>query len=376
MKAQIATLESLSAAVAAATAERRTDLVERVYQLFAAGAEVFSEQHIQLFDQVFIRLVNAIEITVRASLADRLADMPQAPPAVSRILAFDDAIAVAGPVLERSVQLDSGALAENARTKSQPHLLAISKRLWLEECVTDILVRRGDRPVVLSTSRNSGARFSDFGYGTLVRRADGDDELAGIVGSRADLPRVHLLRLLGNASEVVRRKLEAADPLSSASIRTAIAATVSKIRAKAEGGARDYGAARTNVEAHRAAGKLDEAAVAALARAGRFEETAVALALLADLPLGVVEDAMRGERLDSLVIVAKAIGMTWPSVKVLLGVCAPNGNISDHQLDLCLGTFSRLKPATARQVLEFQRKRGGESGLGLPGKRFGNVTTT
>src|SRR5579859_4899952 len=127
MNAQIGILESLSAAIATGTSDRRADLVDRVYQLFASGAEVFSEEQIRLFDEVFIRLVDAIETSVRASLASRLADVPQAPPAVSRILAFDDAIAVAGPVLERSSRLDSAALAENARSKSQPHLLAISR---------------------------------------------------------------------------------------------------------------------------------------------------------------------------------------------------------------------------------------------------------
>lgn len=367
MNAQIGILESLSAAIAAGTSARRADLLERVYQLFASGAEVFSEQHIQLFDEVFIRLVDAIETSVRASLASRLAAMPEAPPTISRILAFDDAIAVAGPVLERSTQLDSGVLAENARSKSQPHLLAISKRLRIGESVTDILVERGDRTVVLSTSGNSGARFSEFGYGTLVRRADGDDELASIVGSRGDLPRLHLLRLLADASEVVRRKLEAADPLSSNSIRRAIADTVSNIRAKVEGISRDYVAARASVEALRAAGNLDDAVVAAFARAGKFEETAVTLALLSDLPLGEIEAAMLGERPESLVILAKAIGMTWPTVKAILGVCGQNAGIPNHKLDLCLGTFSRLKPATARQVLGFQRKRGGENYSSLAG---------
>ena len=31
--------------------------------------------------------------------------------------------------------------------------------------------------------------------------------------------------------------------------------------------------------------------------------------------------------------------------------------VSPHQLEQCLGTFSRLKPLTARQVVDFQRKR-------------------
>jgi hypothetical protein len=49
--------------------------------------------------------------------------------------------------------------------------------------------------------------------------------------------------------------------------------------------------------------------------------------------------------------------MDWPNVKIILGLCAGNGHASEHQLDVWLGTFSRLKPATARQVLEFQRQR-------------------
>jgi hypothetical protein len=49
--------------------------------------------------------------------------------------------------------------------------------------------------------------------------------------------------------------------------------------------------------------------------------------------------------------------MAWPNVKIIIGLCAGNVHISEHQLDLWLGTFSRLKPATARRVLEFQRQR-------------------
>jgi uncharacterized protein (DUF2336 family) len=361
MNAQLRILQSLSAVITVSTSERRADLLERLYQLFSSSAEEFSEQQIQLFDELFVRLVDTIETSVRASLARRLADMPKAPPNVSRMLAFDDAIAIAGPVLERSARLDNGALVENARIKSQTHLLAISRRLLIEENVTDILVQRGDRPVILSTSSNSGARFSEFGFSTLVRRAGGDDELASIVGSRGDLPRLHLLRLLADASEVVRHKLEVADPLSSNSIRRAIAETVGDLRAKGARASRDYVAARAAVEPLRAAGSLDDAAVAAFARSGKFEETAVALSLLSDLPLGEVEATMLGERPESLVILGKAIGMAWPTIKGILGVRSQNGGISDHQLELCLGTFSRLKPATARQVLEFQRKRSSEN---------------
>jgi uncharacterized protein (DUF2336 family) len=42
------------------------------------------------------------------------------------MLAFDDVPAVAVPVLALSERLDDATLIDNARTKSQQHLLAIS----------------------------------------------------------------------------------------------------------------------------------------------------------------------------------------------------------------------------------------------------------
>ena len=65
--------------------------------------------------------------------------------------------------------LDDETLIAGARTKSQEHLLAISRRKLLSEGVTDVLVERGNQEVVVSTAGNFGARFSEFGYSTLTR---------------------------------------------------------------------------------------------------------------------------------------------------------------------------------------------------------------
>lgn len=349
-------LEELNQAAATGTAERHTELVRRLSDLFAFGTN-YSDEQITLFDDVFTRLVTTIEVSARALLAGRLATIALAPPAVSRILAFDDAIDVAGPMLQHSSRLDSRTLAETARTKGQQHLLAISKRTHLEEIVTDVLVERGDRPVVLSTAENPGACFSETGYTTLVRRSEGDDELASSVGLRRDLPRHHLLRLLSKASETVRRKLEATDPLSSEAIRAAVAEAASRVQAKTATVSRDYAAARAQIESLRAAGGLDEAAVAVFAQAAKFEETTVALAALCGLPVAQVELAMAGDRPEAVLILAKAAELSWSTVKKILRMRLPGRGISDHELDHCLGTFSRLKPSTARQVIAFQRRR-------------------
>jgi len=93
-------------------------------------------------------------------------------------LALDNSIVVAGPILTGSDQIHEDVLVEGALTKSQDHLLAISKRRQLPESVTDVLVERGNQQVAVSTTENPGARFSQLGYTTLVGRAEGDCDLA------------------------------------------------------------------------------------------------------------------------------------------------------------------------------------------------------
>src|SRR6185503_752445 len=139
-----------------------------------------------LFDQVITKLATAIEAKARVKLSIRLAELPTAPHGVVRMLAFDDDIDVARPVLKDSERLEDSDLVATATSKSQQHLAAISERKSLSEAVTDVLVTRGDRNVVHSVARNAGARFSEAGFRLLLKRSSGDDTLAMHVGTRRD----------------------------------------------------------------------------------------------------------------------------------------------------------------------------------------------
>src|SRR5690606_16588299 len=163
-----------------------------------------TDQQLALFDDVLLTLASSIETKARVKLSKRLASVSDAPIRLVRSLAFDDVIEVAAPVLKSSPRLSDEDLVETAKTKSQGHLHAITQRAQLSEAVTDVLVERGDRDVVHSVVKNSGARFSDHGFGKLVARARGDDTLARYVGARRDIPRHHFLKLLESASASVR----------------------------------------------------------------------------------------------------------------------------------------------------------------------------
>ena len=178
----------------------------------------------------------------------------------------------------------------------------------LAETVTDVLVERGNREVALSAVQNAGAKFSETGYVRLVKRSEGDDELAQSVGSRPEIPRQHFLKLLTTASKAVRLALEAAHPQNASEIQHVVAEVATAIQAKAAAASRDYAAARALVESLRASGRLTESDVEAFARAGKFEETAAALAVLCALPIDVIERAMVQDREETILIVAKAIG--------------------------------------------------------------------
>lgn len=363
MTIQNAFINELDDALSNGSAERRAKALRRVTDLFVLGSSHFSSDQIAVFDAVFNHLIVDLERSARALLADRLATIPNGPPNVIRRLAFDDMIEVARPLLSHSDRLDNAALVENARTKSQQHLLAISRRKALADTVTDVLVERGDREVTLSTVRNAGAKFSETGYVRLVKRSEGDDELAQSVGGRPEIPRQHFLKLLTTASKAVRLALEAADPHNAGEIQQVVAEVATAIQARAAAASRDFVKAQALVESLRASGGLGEGDVEGFARAGKFEETAVALASLSALPIDVIERAMVQDREETILIVVKAIGMSWPTAKAVLLLCAGKRGFSPNALEQRRAVFNRLNRATAQQVVEFQRKRQVERSL-------------
>ncbi|HEY4404230.1 MAG TPA: DUF2336 domain-containing protein [Xanthobacteraceae bacterium] len=357
MTATTMLLSEVEAAMASGSVTRRGKLVRHITDLFIVGSAHCGEQEIELFDDVLTRLVVEIEVSARALLAVRLAPIGNAPPRTIRALAFDDEIDVAGPVLEQSECLDDACLVENAQQKGQGHLLAISRRRSLGESVTDVLVERGDQQVLLSTAENRGAKFSATGLSGLVRRSEGDDRLAACVGFRPDIPPQLFRELLAKASQSVRVKLEAAYPGARREVGQVVAEVAGRVEAEAREGVLDYKAARAYIGSLQRRDQLDDRRMEAIAKAGRLEEIVTALARMSELPLDFVERAMKHERAEMILIIAKATALSWSTCKAIL--CSRTGSraISGGELAKCLASYERLKVATAQEIVRFHRQR-------------------
>ncbi len=355
---QVASLiDEIETALATGTRRHRHDVLMQVTDLFMTGSNHYSDEQVMLFGEIFMLLTAEMEEKARARLSNRLATVSNAPRKVIVSLAFDDSIAVAAPVLKSSPQLSDDDLIANARTRSQDHLHAIAQRSSLSEAVTDVLVDHGDRRVVVTVTKNSGARFSDAGFGKLVERARGDDGLARHVGMRPDIPREHFLKLLASASARVRAKLEAANPQAAKTIREAVSAVASDISREVRENSREHAKAKFNAVRRYRSSELTESHVHAPAREQDFEKTVVAFALYGRFPVDLVERALVDDDPDLVLILAKAAGCTRTTARAIVLLPAAKRQLSPDDLEEALARFDRLRPATARRLVKFYEKR-------------------
>jgi uncharacterized protein (DUF2336 family) len=353
MTASQSFLQELDEALLRGSAESRAKALAYATDMLVVGR--YTDEEIWVFGEVMGRLSDAIEVAVRAELARRLSTTANAPINVVRKLAFDDSIDVAGPILEHSERLDPETLVRNIRTKSQPHLLAISRRKLIPAVVTDELVTRGNHDVVVSVAGNNGASISDFGFVHLIKRGKGDSILVSKIGLRPDIPKPIFQQLIAKASADVRRKLEQERPELAAEIRTSVAEVTGSLQSRVAARLGSLASAEKAVTARHRLGRLDEMAIGDYARGHRIEEAMVGLSLLCALPVGAVEHAMADP--EMVLILAKAKGFAWETAMSLLFLGAKEHRIRARELETFKNEFSRLDARTSQDVLSFHRAR-------------------
>jgi uncharacterized protein (DUF2336 family) len=356
MSASASLIPELENVIQNSSQEKRAEAVQRIARLFVDSAPHFNEDHIGLFDDVLCRLVVEIEAKARAEMAQTLAPVANAPVELIRKLAHDDDIAVAGPVISESARLQEPELIELAQTKGQAHLAALAGRQGIGEAVTDVLMERGDTAVMHNVAQNQSARLSEGGFSALVKRAEGDGDLAEKVGHRADIP-PHLFRdLLVRATAVVQQRLlQAAKPETQAEIRRVLEKVAKEMDDATP--ARDYSAAHRLTVGMQQDGTLDEAALAAFAQDKKFEETVAALSVLCGVPIDTADRLMAGDRPDPILILCKSAGYSWATARAIILSRPSAKGTSTHSLDAAFGNFDKLSPSTAQRVVRFWQVR-------------------
>jgi uncharacterized protein (DUF2336 family) len=346
-------------AIASKDATRRVDTLRRLTGLFVEQEAQLNEGHVEVFDEVILRLSRDVEQRARLELSERFSDLAKAPRKVIRSLAFDRDGTVARPILERSNRLDEDDLVMIARARGQDHLLAISKRTDLSERVTDVLVDRGDQVVVRSVAGNEGARFSEGGLTQLLDKARQDVGLQALLQTRGDLPPKQMARLVEIAQEQVRHNLrsELGEDAAGA-VDAAVAEAASAVAQHSGTGlvTDNFDAAVSAVQRKAASSGLIEDDIVQWAREGKVDEALAALAHLAGVPIQIVARAYRSPHYDPLLFILRSVRFGWGTFKVLLTAKAGRPPPPEI-LRSAFEAFQQLSIQTAQRVVRFTAAR-------------------
>jgi uncharacterized protein (DUF2336 family) len=364
--ASSALIVELEGAVAGGSSQRRIEMLRKVTDLFLSDADRLSEQQISVFDEVLVRLMERVEARTLAQLSTTISNVQSAPRDVVRRLAFHNEAAVAAPVLSKSNRISESDLVEIAKSRGQQHLLAISVRETLNVALTDILIDRGDAVVSHALARNTGARFSERGYATLVENAERDDGLAEKLGLRLDIPVKLLRELLRKATEAVRaRLLRAAPPEIREKIQAAIQSVVEQIGLNVPKPT-DYTAAQAAVLALNRAGNLSDSAVNRFALERQYDYVAAALSLLASVGIEAIDPLVTNSRPDGLIVACRAARLSWSTTVMILRNRSSFPAVSRQQLEQGKEVFEALSLSAAQRTIRFWSARSAAKKTDVP----------
>jgi uncharacterized protein (DUF2336 family) len=342
---------------ASGSAEKQTEILRRVTDLFLAGAGNYFNEHVDLFDGVITCLAERIETKARVELAHRLRLPTMRRRRLCACSRGNQSIDVAGPILSWSNRLTDDDLLAIASDNSQERLLAISKRISLSEKVSDVLVTHGNRDVVISVTRNEGARFSDAGYSKLVDRSINDEVLAICVSMRRIF---HASIFMRSSQERPRsfEKLAAGNPNAVYEVHRVLTDITGQDVATQPPAKRDYRKLRHDLTLS-ALGSAHDPIVREFAASGKFEDTVAALSALCRVPIKLVEAVMNDARAenDFALILTKAAGLTWPTAKQICILRRKAFRFSPQSIENARRSFDRLQPATAQRLVRFYNER-------------------
>lgn len=353
---QSSRLPDLIALANEASSEKRRLLLRELTDHFLGGGE-HSVAETELYGSVLETLSDEMETAVRAELAARFAEAPNAPASLIRRLA-EDQIDVAGPVLRGSTVLTDADLIGVISRQGQDHMRAVSGRIEVSEAVSEIIVERGDDHTLGVLLRNDGAQLSRAASETAVERAKNNPELHAPTVERKSLP----ADLLNDMYFVVEARLrhqilEQNAQMDPDLLEAALAA--GRARVATDDGAlpADYAESLAYVDELHAANQLTPQVLVRFLRSKGRTAFLVALSRLSDVDFHTARNIVDRRDLDALSIICKAadidraIFLTY-AVSLLGGDSNPMGRAAAYGR-----MYGELTRDAAQRTLRFWRMR-------------------
>lgn len=350
-------LKELIAVAKEGSSDKRRDLLREITDVFMATPDRYTSSEMQHFDVIMSRVTEQVETSLRREIAEKLADVADAPSGLIRQLARDE-ISVADPILRRSDALTEEDLLGIVRQRGQEHMQAISKRKKVPEKLTAELVERGSEEVLVSLAENQGAEFSEDSMQKMVGHSRSMKSLQKPMTERMDLPPKLLTKMYFFVSSALKKEiLKRSDMLDPALIDEAVNANRKKILKEA---VRD---AQTEVEEARkfiadkvAHNKVNESLLKELIEMKRSTEFLFAFAHVAGLDTSTAQAILKDKSWESLAICARASGLERATfAKIVFGL--QNDSEQQNKALRILDLYLKIPQEAAERVMRFWRVR-------------------
>lgn len=322
-----------------------------------ASPDRYTSSEIQHFDVILSKVTESVEIALRKEIAEKLADVPTAPKGLVRQLAHDE-ISVAEPILRRSKVLSEEDLVRVIRQRGQEHMKAITQRREVPKTVTNELVERGDKDVLVSLAGNKGAEFAPETMKKMVEHSRSIEELQAPMADRYDLPPQLLTEMYFFVSSALKREiLKRSDLLDPALIDEAVESNRQKILDRAVTDVQaDVSSARKFVEDRIRSNTLNESLLKELIEARKSTEFLLAFAHYIGIDTSTAQRIMADRSWESLAIACRAAGLERSTfAKVVFGL--QKGQDEQNKALRILDLYLKVPQEAAERVMRFWRVR-------------------
>lgn len=339
----------LAELAATSSKTNRGEIYLAVALLFRIQNEQLSERERALMREILQRLAHDVEMAIRISLAERLADDPDAPQDLVMLLA-DDAIEVARPIILRSRKLDDRAILSFLADADVARQTACAQRPHIGEPVTQKLADSEAEAVLVALVRNATARIASDTFERLVEKSRRIATLQEPLARRHDLPATLAERMCQWVSDALKTYLIESRRSDAAAIAAPLDQATKAVLAPppAEPGE----GARKLVEKLAVAGQLKPGFLLRVLQQGQIELFDVAFAKLLDLDAAAFRELFyrRGPR--PVALACRAVGIDKCVFPTVFNLSRQARNINyilateeRREIDAIFGTFARSDAA-------------------------------
>ncbi len=329
----------------------RTILVTAINDLYSDEEALLTEQDRIIMVDIIRQLIHEVEVSVRRTLAKRLAEQADAPEDLVVTLANDE-IEVAHAILIKSEVLRDPELIEIVQYRTMEHQVAIAMRPKVSEQVSDALVETDNEEVITSLLSNQSALISNSTMNDLVEQSDRVPGYQAPLVRRHDLPADLAKKLYWAVSAALRKHIVANYDLDPTDIDETMEAAVNDAMGNKTSPVRERSAGSKSTEE---ICEQDLHVLIGLLRKGEVSMFLDKFTSLSELRLTLVRRLLFEPGGEGLAIACKGIGLDKATF-VSICIRFRQGRLGDKEVEAeeltrALSFFNQTNPYAARKLM-------------------------